>query len=150
MKTARLPRWAISFADLALLLLAFFVLLHAGSAREVAAGARAAFGSGPVAGPVMDAEAERLFEHGEARLRPSAKAQLLKIGRGARGFLVVESVGRDPTARRFDAWELAAARAAALGRALVQGGVAEERIEIVLLRNDVRRVQGQRLAIRSR
>jgi hypothetical protein len=37
------PRWAISFADLALLLLAFFVLLRAGDAAQVASAARAAF-----------------------------------------------------------------------------------------------------------
>lgn len=150
MKAAGLPRWAISFADLALLLLAFFVLLHAGSAREVAAGARAAFSNGTVAGPLLDAEAATLFEPGEARLRPLAKARLLKIGSATRTPLVVESVGRDPTARRFDGWELAAARAAALGRALVEGGASEQRIEIVLPRRDRESDRkGQRLTVRS-
>ena len=148
MKAAALPRWAISFADLALLLLAFFVLLHAGNARQVAAGARAAFATGPVAGPLLDADAAALFEPGEARLRPAARARLLTIGKSARGSVVVESVGRDPSASRFDGWELAAARAAAIGRALSQAGIAENRIEILLPRRE-EAPKGQRLTIRG-
>jgi flagellar motor protein MotB len=135
MKLLSVPRWTVSFADLALLLLSFFILLHAGSAREVAAGARAAFSSQTAAGPLLEESAASLFEPGEARLKSDARARLVGIGRaaGARGrALVVDSHGRDPAARRFDGWELAAARAAALARALAEGGVAEDRVSIVL------------------
>ena len=137
MKAAALPRWAISFADLALLLLCFFALLHAGDARKVAAGARAAFSYESLPGPLLNERAASLFEAHEARLLPAAHARLVGIGaRAARagGSLSVESDGRDPAAHRFDAWELAAARAAALARALNEGGLAEDRIDIVLPR----------------
>jgi flagellar motor protein MotB len=135
MKVRSVPRWTISFADLALLLLSFFILLHAGSAREFAAGARAAFSSQGAPQPLLEEPAASLFEPGEARLRPEAKAHLIGMGRAAAAggrMLVVDSEGRDPGARRFDGWELAAARAAALARALNQGGVAEDHVRIVL------------------
>ena len=135
MKVLRVPRWTVSFADLAVLLLSFFILLHAGSAREVAAGARAAFSSQTAAAPLLEKSAASLFEPGEARLKPDARALLLGIGTAAAAVdraLVVDSFGRDPAARRFDGWELAAARAAALARALNEGGVAEDRVRIVL------------------
>ena len=135
MKVRPVPRWTVSFADLAVLLLSFFILLHAGSAREVAAGARAAFSSQTAAGPLLEESAARLFEPGEARLKSDARARLVGIGKAAAAggrALVVDSQGRDPAARRFDGWELAAARAAALARALNEGGVAEDRVRIVL------------------
>ncbi len=135
MKAPPVPRWTVSLADLALLLLSFFILLHAGSAREVAAGARAAFSSQTAAGPLLEESAASLFEPGEARLKAGAKARLVGIGKAAVAggrTLVVDSQGRDPGARRFDGWELAAARAAALARALSEGGVAEDRVRIVL------------------
>lgn len=147
-----LPRWTVSFADLALLLLAFFVLLHAGGAREVAAGARAAFSSQPAEGPLLDESAASLFEPGEARLKAPAMARLVAIGgtAAAKGrSAVVESRGRDASARRFDGWELAAARAAALARALGEGGLAEERVRIVLpAGRDGEEVREQRLVVR--
>ena len=154
MKSRPLPRWTVSFADLALLLLAFFLLLHAGSARDVAAAARGAFSSTPAAGPLLDRPAASLFEPGEARLTLSARAQLRGIGRRAAasgGALVVESLGRDPDARRFDAWELAAARAAAVARALSDGGLKREDVRIVLPGgSETDKQQGQRLLVRSR
>jgi hypothetical protein len=60
--------------------------------------------------------------------------------------IVIESLGRDAAGDRFDAWELAAARAAAIARALQQGGVAEARMRIVMPPQE--RQDGQRLAIR--
>jgi flagellar motor protein MotB len=152
MKVRPVPRWTVSFADLALLLLAFFILLHTGSAREVAAGARAAFSSQSAPGPLLEEPAASLFEPGEARLKPDAKARLVGMGNAAAAAnrtLVVHSQGRDPAARRFDGWELAAARAAALARALNEGGVAEDRVRIVLPagRGD-EAVKEQRLVVR--
>lgn len=149
MRRAAMPRWAVSFADLSLLLLAFFVLLHAGNAREVAASARAAFAGEPLPGPLLEARADSLFEPGEARLTAAAKARLLRIARLSKRPLVVESEGRDAGARRFDGWELAAARAAAVARALSEGGVAEERVSIILPRGNESRAKGQRLIVRA-
>ena len=135
-------RWATSFADLALLLLGFFILLYAGKAdvRAVAASAREALGSDqPAGGFIFDRPGADLFEPGEARLTDSAREALVAIGRNAArdGKSVrIESLGRDPAARRFDGWELAAARAAAAARAVREGGVAEEKVEIVVPARD--------------
>lgn len=149
MRAPALPRWAVSFADLALLLLAFFVLLQAGNGRQVASAARAAFASGPIVGPLLDGPAARLFEPGEARLLPGARARLQGIGRtagAARRRLLIQSRGVEHGARRFDAWELSAARAAALARALEEGGMREDRIEIAFARDGDE--VGQRLTVR--
>lgn len=149
MRNPAVPRWAVSFADLSLLLLAFFVLLHAGNARQVAAGARAAFANEPAAGPLLDARAAALFEPGEARLLPAARARLQGIGRtaaAARRGLLIQTSGVDGGGRRLDAWELSAARAAALARALEGGGMLEQRIEIAFAREEEE--SGQRLAVR--
>jgi len=152
MKARSVPRWTVSFADLAVLLLSFFILLHAGSAREVSAGARAAFSSQAAAGPLLEESAASLFEPGEARMNTHARARMVGIARAAVAAgrpLVVDSQGRDPAARRFDGWELAAARAAALARALAEGGVAEDRVTIVLpAGRDNEGVKEQRLIVR--
>lgn len=137
MRPLSLPRWTVSFADLALLLLGFFVLLQAGDRREVAASTRAAFAGAPAAGPLLDEAAATLFERGEARLTVQARIRIFDLARAAGGRgLLVESRGRDTAGSRFDAWELAAARTAALARALKEAGVAEERIEIVVAEGD--------------
>ena len=147
MKSLALPRWTVSFADLALLLLGFFVLLQAGDRREAAAGARAAFTSETVAGPLLDEAAGALFEPGEARLTAAARLRIYDLARAAgTRALKVESRGRDSAGSRFDAWELAAARTAALARALKEAGVAEERIEIVVAPEE-KGVSGQRLTV---
>lgn len=132
-------RWAVSFADLAMLLLGFFVMLYAGKAdvRQVASSARAALDSEETApaGRVFEWPGKALFASGEARLTGSARARLVVIGREAarRGENVrVESLGTDPAAHRFDGWELAAARAAAAARALREGGLEEEAVEIAM------------------
>jgi hypothetical protein len=151
MKGVPVPRWAVSLADLALLLLGFFVLLQAGSPGAVAAGARAAFGAQPGAGPLVRARAERWFEPGEARLRGPARARLLAIGReAARGGarVTVESRGRGGGARRFDGWELAAARAAAVARALTEGGLDEAKVTIRLAEGAAEGIAGQLLTVR--
>lgn len=137
MNAARSPRWLMSFADLTLLLLGFFVLLHArADGRATAAGVRAAFG-GPVApgeAPV-DLAAARLFEPGEAVLRPGAARLLGRLGHRYalhHGRVRVASRGSDLASARFDAWELSAARAAAVARAIGGGGLASDAIDIAL------------------
>jgi flagellar motor protein MotB len=132
-----IPRWAVSFADLTMLLLAYFVLLHIGDERTVMAGARAAFAGKAAAGPLFEAPAAAMFEPGEARLKPEARLRLAGAARKAaagRARLVVASAGRAPAASRFDGWELGAARAAAVARALADAdaGIRESDIEIVM------------------
>lgn len=145
------PRWALSFADLTLLLLGFFVMLYASTAnmRDVAASTRAAFGGEASAAALLDGDAAAMFEPGEARLVTPARERLRAIGARATAAgwtLTVESVGRDATAHRFDGWELAAARAAAVARGLQDGGLAEDRVEIAMPSRGPE--TGQRLTIR--
>ena len=124
----RAPSWAISFADLALLLLAFFVALHSGRERVVLASAREAL-TGTRSPAALVRPADHLFEPGEARLRPTSHAALVAMGRAA-SHVRIESRGFDPAGRRLDRWEVAAARAAAVARARGEGGLAEDRIEL--------------------
>ena len=81
MSALPVPRWAVSFADLVMLLLAYFVLLHIGDERTVLAGARAAFSGKAAAGPLFEAPAASLFEPGEARLKPGARLHLAEAAR---------------------------------------------------------------------
>ena len=146
MKAASVPRWAMSFADIALLLLGFFILLHVNQSEKsrVADSVRGAFGAKPAdASERFDAAAARLFEPGEARLIPAARKRLQAIGATAARAgkrVEIESLGKDPASHRFDGWELAAARVAAAARAVEQGGLAERRITIAMpsARNEAR------------
>ena len=151
MKARSHPRWMISLADIMMLLVGFFVLLRAGEATDVAAAARAAFASEPIKGPLLSTNASALFEPGEARLRAEARERIAGIGSAASQadrVLIVESQGRDPGARRFDAWELAAARAAALARALEEAGMAENRLQVVMPATVGEEAKGQKLIVR--
>jgi flagellar motor protein MotB len=151
MKARAYPRWALSLADIMMLLLGFFVLLQAGNATDVAAGARAAFSMEPEARALLDTQAASLFEPGEARLRPAARERLAGIGSAAaqaKRVVVIESHGREAGARRFDGWELSAARAAALARALVGAGMTEERVLVVMPGTVQEEAKGQRLVVR--
>ena len=151
MKAHAVPRWAISLADIMMLLLGFFILLQAGKATDVAAGARAAFSMEPKPRALLTTEAAALFEPGEARLRQTARARIAGIGAAAaraKRPVVVESHGRDRGARRFDAWELAAARAAALARALSEAGLTEDRVQVVMPGTVEKEARGQRLVVR--
>ncbi|SNS84541.1 OmpA family protein [Sphingomonas laterariae] len=153
MTAARSPRWAVSFADLCLLLLGFFILLQVRNDRPdlLSAGLRSAFGTAPaegVAGATHQAAA--LFQPGEAVLTPAASAMLRGLGARARAdrkALRIISQGSDGGARRFDRWELAAARAAAIGRAASAGGLAEGDIEIALPTTQERAGKGQNITL---
>jgi hypothetical protein len=126
-------RWALSFADLCLVLLGFLLLLqaHRGDPAALNAGIRAAFGA--PAPTSLDEVAAASFEPGEAILLPPARTHFNGVGRRAArqgGLVHIESVGTDAAARRFDAWELAAARAAAIARAVAEGGLDPHRIDL--------------------
>lgn len=133
-------RWVLSFADLTLLLLAFFVMMQAQTAdrTKLAASLRGAFGSTSGSGngdatKVQGFAAGRIFEAGEAILKPAERQRLLAIGAGAardHARVIVASQGRDGQSARLDAWELSAARTTAVARAIRMGGVPEADIEI--------------------
>lgn len=129
----RRVRWAISFADLALLLLGFFVLLQASGqkSRAVIAGVGAQFGAQP-----MRAEAELkaadIFVPGEAMLTPSGAARIAILGRrfAVGGNVELASVGQDRGTQRFDSWDLAAARLGAVARSLKNSGIPQRKLVI--------------------
>ncbi|MGD9812300.1 MAG: flagellar motor protein MotB [Sphingobium sp.] len=149
----RRSRWAVSFADLALLLLGFFVLLHAsvGRQQEVVSGVAQQFGAD--VGTRDQMAASRLFQPGEAMLSQTGRADVAAFAaRHAKGSAMLElrSVGLDKATNRFDSWDLAAARLGALARALVAGGVARDRIVIRGLDQQSESKAGQVFVIRSR
>ncbi|KKW93492.1 flagellar motor protein MotB [Sphingobium chungbukense] len=132
--SARRSRWAISFADLLLLLLGFFVMLQASGQRKDAmlAQVRAQFG-GRAAAQATEIRAAELFQPGEAMLTPAGDARLKALGaRFAKGRerLEVSSRGSDSGRQRFDGWDLAAARLGAVARALKDAGVGRDRLAI--------------------
>jgi flagellar motor protein MotB len=155
-RAPRRARWALSFADLCLLLLGFFVLLQAHSKRDSAlAGINAYFRDGGTGARAIDADipATMLFVPNEAMLTPAGRAHLGTIVQEAResgGVLRISSQGTDPGTARFDGWDLASARLGAVARALIQAGLPPERIRIEGPDSDF--VQGgkaQTLMIRS-
>jgi len=130
-----LPRWAVSFADLVLLLLGCFVMLHAMEAARprAAAGAPATSSSQPAATPARAFTASEVFVSGEALLTPEAREALRAEGARLAGHAVrILSSGTGEEGGRLDRFELAAARAAAIGRALREGGLAEGDIAIAM------------------
>lgn len=153
MKSANAPAWAVSFADLCMLLLGFFVVLHAQSAQQskVVAGIKHAFGG--KAAPTLEAHDIRpiqLFEPGEAMLRERAREEMLLLGQRALrsgGKIRIESIGLDPGTRRFDGWELAAARTAAIARAIQAGGVSDKAITISIPAMSSADAKGQHIGI---
>ena len=128
MSTVPVPRWAVSFADLILLLLGCFVLLHAMEA------ARPHGAAAPNAAPAASGyRADDLFQPGEALLKPEARALLAAEGRRLAGRPVrILSTGAAEAGGRLDRFELSAARAAAVGRALQQGGVRDGDVAIAM------------------
>ena len=127
-----LPRWAVSFADLLLLLLGCFVLLHAMEARRAGPAGALAATSAPAAA-VRSFNAAEVFQPGEAVLTDPARAALRAEGARLTGHAVrILSSGTGEQGGRLDRFELAAARAAAIGRALRDGGLAEGDIAIAV------------------
>ena len=127
-----LPRWAVSFADLLLLLLGCFVLLHAMEAQRPTAAAPVAAGAAATT-PVRSFNAAEVFQPGEALLTPEARAALHAEGARLAGHAVhIQSNGTGEDGGRLDRFELAAARAAAVGRALREGGLGEGQIAIAM------------------
>lgn len=125
-------RWALSFADLALLLLGFFVLLQAKpDANHLSAGLRAAFGARAQAS--LQADARQWFEPGEAVLTPQGRQVLDDFAGHMQGAaLIVSSRGTEANAARFDGWELAAARTAAVARELSKTGIASDKVAVAI------------------
>jgi flagellar motor protein MotB len=107
-------RWAISLADLLMLLLGFFVLLDASRAGRTAqvASVSAAVSGTPASG--LRASATSLFAEGEAMLTREGLAHI----RAIKGDTLVRVAVRQSARGRYDPWDLAAARAAAIARAL--------------------------------
>jgi flagellar motor protein MotB len=131
---SRRGRWALSFADLTLLLLGFFVLLHASGAKQEEAlkGIGAQFGAISTPNHV-DIPSAALFAPGEALLTPEGRARLTAAAASvsAEGRLIeIQSFGTENGQQRFDAWDLAAARLGAVARALQQEGIKQERLRI--------------------
>ena len=131
---ARRNRWAISFADLLLLLLAFFVLLQAsGSRRDVLLSQVSRQFGGRDMAPGVELRAADLFQPGEAMLSDRGRARLAGIARqfvGQADGLEIRSHGSDRGHQRFDEWDLAAARLGAVARALRSDGIAQDRLLI--------------------
>jgi len=107
-------RWAISLADLLMLLLGFFVLLDASRTARAAQmdSVSAAVGGTPARG--MRADAATLFADGEAMLTPVGLARIQAI----KGDALIRVAVRQHTQGRYDGWDLAAARGAAIARAM--------------------------------
>lgn len=131
---ARRNRWAVSFADLLLLLLAFFVLLQASGSRRDAMLSQVSqqFG-GRTMRQGVELRAAELFVPGEALLSDNGRARLSMIAhRFAEepGGLEIRSDGSDRGRQRFDDWDLAAARLGAVARALRMSGIAQDRLLI--------------------
>jgi flagellar motor protein MotB len=145
MTTVPVPRWAVSFADLFLLLLGCFVLLHAMEASRARAGAESS--ATRAAGGYRAAD---LFQPGEAVLRPEALALLQGEGRRLAGHEVrIVSAGTAEAGGRLDRFELSAARAAAVGRALQEGGVRDRDVAVAIA-DSAGATTDQRIAISSR
>lgn len=144
-----LPRWAVSFADLLLLLLGCFVLLHAMQAQRSTAAAPVAASAAPTA-PVRSFNAAEVFQSGEALLTPEAREALRAEGARLAGHAVrIQSNGTGEEGGRLDRFELAAARTAAIGRALREGGLGEGQIAIAMGEGDAPGA-GQTIAISQR
>lgn len=131
---ARRSRWAISFADLLLLLLGFFILLQASGQKRDAmlAEVRQQFGGRPMRSG-LELRAEELFLPGEAMLSDEGRVKVARAAatvRPAAEGLEIRSQGTDPARKRFDEWDLAAARLGAVARELKARKLVGDRLVI--------------------
>ena len=127
-------RWALSFADLSLLLLGFFVLLQANKASRDEAVADLSTYFGAMQAPHRtDLAAETLFAPGEALLSAAGRQKLLqqiKPFSSGKAAIRIQSLGLASGEHRFDAWDLSAARLGAVARAVVAAGIDPGRVQI--------------------
>lgn len=150
----RRNRWAISFADLALLLLGFFVLLHANAGRqqEIVGQIAQQFGAPTAGSDVLRADV--LFAQGEAMIAPRGSIEIAKIAarmKKSREIVEIHSVGQSGATLRFDAWDLSAARLGSVARVLTQAGIDPRRIVIRGLdQTQASAVKGQTFTFRYR
>ena len=154
MTALRRNRWSVSFADLCLLLLGFFVLLHASrqGAESAVSHLSEYFRGQPSEGQMVTLAASALFEPGEAMLTLKGAAKIEEIAREAaekHRIVILTSVGEDRASRRFDRWELGAARLAATARAVHETGLAEGSIVIRGLNESDAPGTGQHFIIRT-
>ena len=110
----------------------FFVLLQTKpDANPLSAGLRAAFGARAQA--ALQANAKDWFEPGEAVLTPQGHKILDDFARKTGdGALIVSSRGTEANAARFDGWDLAAARTAAVARELSKSGIATDKVAVAI------------------
>jgi flagellar motor protein MotB len=143
------PRWAVSFADLVLLLLGCFVFLHAiEAARPVGARSATAAPSATRAGAALFAATD-LFEAGEARLTDRGRARVQALAGGLRhGRVAITSRGLGEGGTRLDRFELAAARSVAVARALREAGIDEHAIAVSFEESSAG--AGQRIEVAAR
>lgn len=152
-------RWVLSFADLALLLLAFFVMMQAQVSDRIklAASMRDAFGGNGKGSRsdelIYGLIAARAFEAGEAILKPGDAARLKAIGAQAakaKQRVIIASQGRDGQSQRLDSWEMAAARTTAVARAIRRGGLSDAMIEITIPPMRASEpIRGQRISVQQ-
>ncbi len=127
MSVSRL-RWAVSLADLALLLL--------GCALWQQASAPGTQATHPAARPAVTVAAAPLFEPGEARLSTAGHRWADGLARHGGRFAITSS-GMPAASARLDAFELAAARAAAAARAIeartvAAGAAGDGRVDVAV------------------
>jgi flagellar motor protein MotB len=151
MNPAGRNRWAVSFADLCLLLLGFFVLLQANSGKQQQAlQGLGAYFSRIQAPKQVDLGADILFQPGEALMSEIGRARLASalaplVRNDA--SLTIQSFGIAGDASRFDGWDLAAARLGAVARAARAMGVPEQRIKIAGLADEGAETKGQTIRV---
>lgn len=153
MKTPAQPRWLLSFTDLALLLLAFFIVLHVrqNEADRIVQGIGGALGPQSLHPRVHGFAADSLFEAGEAMLRPDAHILLDGAGKNWKPGrkLIITSTGQSSASARFDTWDLSAARTAAIARHLSQSGIPADAIDVEMEPASPQKT-GQQIMIRFR
>lgn len=132
-------RWAVSFADLCLLMLGFLILAQAKPDKAKLAAGMPDAPKEHAPETAARLVAARLFEPGEAVLTEDGRRQIGSFAArvpAGKGRIRLESLGADRATSRLDAWELAAARAASVARALVSDGIAEDRILLAIDRSE--------------